>query len=147
MDGVYTCGSAGYSDFVTWVPIRHCGGVVLFYQNSLNFSVEAILQFSANVITCQLEMGERRWCIVGCYLDTVDAVTIWDVEAAMSERLRRKELIVAGDLNIDLERTGGRVRDKDIAAVFATEGLEDLLKNLLPKRRLWCRDWRKWAMV
>ena len=34
--------------------------------------------------------------------------TILDVKAVMSKLLRGTDLIVAGDLNIDLERTGGQ---------------------------------------
>ena len=49
-------------------PSQHQGGVVLFYQDSLAFAVEAICQFGANVIVCQMATGERRWYIVGCYL-------------------------------------------------------------------------------
>ena len=44
----------------------------------------------------------------------------------MRERPRGTELIVAGDLNADLERTGERGRDKDIMTVVATARLEDL---------------------
>ena len=75
---------------------------------------------------CQLATEERRWYIVGYYLAPGDGTTIRDVEAEMGEQPRGAELIVAGDLNADLERTGGRGRDKDITAVVATAGLEDL---------------------
>ena len=70
--------------------------------------------------------GERRWYIFGCYLASGDRITIWDVEAAMKKCPRGAELIVAGDLNADLERTVVRVRDKYIALVVKTAGLEDI---------------------
>ena len=57
-------------------------------------------------------MGERLWYIVACYLDPGDREKIWDVKAVMSKLLRGTDLIVAGDLNIDLERTGGQGRYK-----------------------------------
>ena len=44
----------------------------------------------------------------------------------MRERPRGTELIVAGELNADLARMGGRGRDKYITSVVATAGLEDL---------------------
>ena len=59
--------------------------------------VKEIHQFSLNVIACQQTMGGRRWYIV---------VTIQDVEAAMTERPRELELVVAGDFNIDFLRDG-----------------------------------------
>ena len=41
-------------------------------------------------------------------------------------------MIVAGELNIDLERMGVQGRDKDILVVVAVSGLEDLLNHFLP---------------
>ena len=41
----------------------------------------------------------------------------------MREQPRGAELIVVGDFNIDLERTGGQGRDKEIAAVVDMAGL------------------------
>ena len=76
-----------------------------------------------NVIASQHATGERRWYIVGCYLALGDGETIWYVEAEMGKCLRGTSLIVSGDLNVDLEKIGGRGRDKDIAAVVETEGL------------------------
>ena len=65
-DGIYTMISDRYKVFATPAPIRHWGGVVLFYRDSPTFTVEAIHQFGANVIACQLATGERRWYIVRC---------------------------------------------------------------------------------
>ena len=65
----------------------------------------------------------------------------------MRERPRGTELVSAGDLNADLERTGGRGRDKDITAVVATVGLEDLSEHFLPQWCPWCRGKRAWAVV
>ena len=56
----------------------------------------------------------------------------------MGDCQRGTETIVAGDLNINLERMGGRVLDKDVAAVVLTAGLEDILENFLPGRLPWC---------
>ena len=38
-DGIYTCGSAGYSVVATDAPIRHCGGVAVFYRTAPHFAV------------------------------------------------------------------------------------------------------------
>ena len=65
----------------------------------------------------------------------------------MGERLRGDEMIVAGELKIDLERMGVQVRDKDILVVVAVAGLGDILDHFLPLWRPWCRDRSTWAMV
>ena len=129
------------------MPSRHRGSVALFYRDFPNFTVEAIRQFGANVIPCQLATGERQLYIVVCYLAPGDRAKIQDVKAKMSERLWGVELIAAGDLNIDLERTGGWGRDKEIATVVATAGLEDPFDHLFTRQRPWCRDRRTWVMV
>ena len=63
-NGVYTYGSSGYSVVATYAPIRHRGGVTIFYFLSPRFAVEAVQKFSPNVVGSQLEMGERRWYII-----------------------------------------------------------------------------------
>ena len=55
----YTHISARYRFIATLVPNLHCGCITLFYQESPNFSVEAICQFGANIIAFQLTTGER----------------------------------------------------------------------------------------
>ena len=60
----------------------------------------------------QMATGKRRWYIVGCYLVPGDGTTIKDIEAAMAEYPRGADLIVAGDLNVELGKAGSRVRYK-----------------------------------
>ena len=83
-EGIYTRKSDGYKVVAMLAPIRQQGGVALFYWDSPVFAVKAIHQFGANVITCQMETGERHWYIVGCYLAPGDRTTIRGVEAAMA---------------------------------------------------------------
>ena len=92
-------------------------------------------------------MGGRRWFIIGCYLAPGDGETIRDVEADMSERLMVTELVVPGDLNVNLERTGGWGRYEDIATVGAKTGLEDILDHFLLRLRPWRRDRQSWETV
>ena len=106
-------------------------------RDSPTFAVEAIRQFNANVIACHLTTGDRRWYIVGCYLSPFDNTTIRYVEAAMVDRPRGAELIFAGDLNVDLERTSGQGLDEEIAVAVATVGLEDISAHFLPRGRVW----------
>ena len=62
----------------------------------------------------------------------------------MAERMRGAELIVTGDLNVDMERAGGRGRNKEIAAAVTTAGLDEILAHFLLRQRLWNRDHRMW---
>ena len=55
--------------------------------------------------------GERFWYIVRCYLAPGDETTIQDVKAAMAQKPRGKELIVAGDLQVNLGKEGSWGRD------------------------------------
>ena len=55
----------------------------------------------------------------------------------MVEWPRGTELLFAGDLNVDLERTGGQGLDKEIAVAVATVGLEDIYSHFLPRQRVW----------
>ena len=82
-DGLFTPRSAGYSIVATNVPIRHRGGVTVFYRLAPHFAVEAIQKFSPNLVGFQLAKGERRWYIVGCYLAPDDTSTIDSVVAAL----------------------------------------------------------------
>ena len=79
-DGIYTRGSAGYRVVAMSELIRQRGGVALLYWDSSTFVVEAIHQFGANFIACQMERGERRWYFVGFYLALGDGREIRDVD-------------------------------------------------------------------
>ena len=52
----------------------------------------------------ELAMGARRWYIIGCYLAPDDTSTIESVVASLEERPWGSELLVAGDLNENLEQ-------------------------------------------
>ena len=62
---------------------------------------------------------------------------IRDVEAEMAEKPRGTVLVFAGELNVDLEKVGGRGRENEIEAAVATAGLEDLAGKFFPRRRAW----------
>ena len=56
--------------------------------------------------------------IAGGYLVLGNGATIRDVEEGMVKRPRGTYLVVAGDLSVDMDRTGGQVRDEDIANII-----------------------------
>ena len=146
-EGISTRGSAGYSVFATDTPSRHRGGVAIFHRPALHFAVEAVQKFGPNVIGFQLATGARQWYIVGCYLAPDDTLTIERFVKALRERPKGAELLVAGDLNINLAAPEGYQREEDIATTIATEGLEDMALHFLPRQRRWCRDRRTWGML
>ena len=133
-DGVYTHRLAGYIIVATDAPIRHRSGVVVFHRTVPHFTVEAVQKFGPNVVGFQLATGERRWYIVGCYLAPDDTSTIERVVEAIRERPKGAELLVAGDLNVNLAYTEGDRRGEDITTTITTEGLEDMAPHFLPRK-------------
>ena len=77
-------------------------------------------------------MGERKWYIIRCYLSPDDTSTIESFVAALKERPWGAELLVAGDLNINLEEPEGNWKEEETAEVLMTAGLEEMLDHLLP---------------
>ena len=84
---------------------------------------------------------------MGCYLAPDDTLTIDRVVEALKECPKGAELLVAGDMNVNIEDSEGDQRKEDIVATMATEGLEDISAHFLPRRRPWCRDGRTWIML
>ena len=146
-DGIYTRGSAGYSVVATDAPSQHCGGVAIFHWPAPHFTVEAVQKFGPNVIGFHLATGVRQWYIVGCYLAPDDTSTIERVVEGLRERPKGAELLVKGDLNINIAALEGEWREEDIATTIATEVLEDMAPHFLPRKCWWCRDRRTWGML
>ena len=63
---IYTHKSSGYKFLATEAPSAHSGGIAIFYRTADHFSVEAFQVHGANVVSFQLESGDRQWYIVGC---------------------------------------------------------------------------------
>ena len=98
MGGFYTRGLVGYIVVAMDTPIRHRGGVAVFYRPSHQYAVEAIQQFSPNIVQLYMATGEQRWYIIGCYLVPNDTSRIKSVFAALKERPRGLDLLVGGGL-------------------------------------------------
>ena len=146
-DVFYTCRWDGYIIVATDVPSRHHSRVVVFYQVPPQFLVEAIQQFVPNVVSFQLDTGEWRWYIIGYYRTPNNASTIESPIAALRERPRGDELLVAGDFNVDLEHAKGAEWDEEIAADLATAGLENIPTHFLSRRHPWCHNGMIWSMT
>ena len=121
-DGIYTRHLAGYRVVTTDAPSRHRGGVVFFYRPSQLFEVEAVREYGPNVLSFNVATGARGWYIIGCYLAPDNADTIERVVTALGDRPKGTALIVAGDLNRDLEDSESNKRGSEIAAAMTRRG-------------------------
>ena len=88
-----------------------------------------------------------RYVKQGVYLAPADTETMERVIEAIRSRPRGAELLVVRDFNVDLPTPEGDRRAEDIAMTLATEGLEDMVRNFLPRESRWCRDRRTWGML
>ena len=131
----------------TDAPSQHCSGVALFYWPAPHFAVEAIQKFGFNVAVFQLDMEERPWNIVVCYLAPDDTLTIKSVLAAINELPRGAKLMVVGDLNTNLSEPEGDRRVEEILATLATDGIHDMSGHFLPRWHSWLRDRRTWIII
>ena len=107
----------------------------MFHRPAPHFALEAVRKYGPNVISFQLVTGARRWYIVGCYLAPSDTSTIERVVKALRDRPKGAELLVAGDLNINLAALEGDRRGEDIETTIATEVLEDMAPHFLSRKR------------
>ena len=77
-------------------------------------------------------------CIIRCYLALDNTLTIDSVITALKERSWVSELLVAGDLNANLDKPEGYWREEEIAPALKTVGLEEILSHFFPQRRPQC---------
>ena len=126
-------------------PSRHRGGVALFYRSSPLFAVEAVREYGPNVLSFKVATGARRWYIIGCYLAPENTSTIERVVAVLGDRPKGTALVVAGELNTDLEDTDNYWRGTEIAAAMTAAGVEDMMAHFLPRKHRWGRERRTWV--
>ena len=85
--------------------------------------------------------------IIRCYLAPNNTSTIERGVVALKDRPKGTALVVAGDLNMELEDSDNDRRGTDIAAAMKTAGVEDMTAHFLPRRPRWGRERRTWSMV
>ena len=59
-DGIYTCELAGYCVVATDAPIRHRGGVALFYMPSPLLAMEDVREYGPNILSFKVATGGQR---------------------------------------------------------------------------------------
>ena len=146
-DGIYTRESAGYRVVATDAPSRHSSGVTLFYRPSQLFAVEAVREYGPNIMSFEVATGARRWYIIGCYIAPDDTSTIERVVAVLMDRPKGTALVVAGNLNTNLEDAVNYQRGTEITAAMTEAGVEDMMAHFLPRKRRWGRERWTWIMV
>jgi hypothetical protein len=58
----------GYDVILTKTRSKAQGGVALIYRESEYWTVESVKHFGSDVISCQLETGQKRYSCVGGYI-------------------------------------------------------------------------------
>ena len=109
--------------------------------------MEAVRKYGPNVMIFEVATGARRWYIIRCYLSPDNTLTIESVVAALKYRPKGTELVVVGDLNMELEDPENDQRGTEIALALTAAGVEDMTAHFLPRRRRWGRERRTWSMV
>ena len=109
--------------------------------------MEVVREYGPDVMSFEVATGERRWYIIRCYLAPDDTKTIERVVTALGDRPKGTALVVAGDLNTDLEDSESDRRGTYIAAVMTMAGVEHMTAHFLPRKRRWGRERRTCSMV
>ena len=109
--------------------------------------MEAVREYGLNAMSFEVATGARRWYIIGCYLAPNDTSTIERVVSKLRDRPKGTALVVAGDLNTDLEDSENDRRGTEIVVTMTEVGVEDMMAYFLPRRRRWGMERRKWSMV
>ena len=101
------------------------GGAALVYKDSPYLQVESALFHGPNVISAEIVSGNKSYGIVGAYVPPKDSTTLVHIAAALDRFQRRKNVILVGDLNIDLHSPESE-RDMEIAQLLTDSGLCDM---------------------
>ena len=116
------------------------GGVTIFNRKAEHFAVEELCLHGPNVVSFQLVMGRRQWHVVGCYIYPSDASIIEDVAAAIRSQPYGDELLVAGDINANLEYPEGTLWLEALVDKLTASCLIDMCLHFLPQ----CNPWLKY---
>ena len=117
-------------------PIQHHGDIVVLYCKAEHFQVEAHNIHGSNVTSFNMESGERRWFVVGCYFPPDSTSTIESVEFSTGQSPKGVALLVSRDFNYDLAVPEGKTQEEYIMAELASAGLDDMPENFLPCHKM-----------
>ena len=69
--------------------------------------VKAIQKFGPTAVGFNMDMGERRWCIIGCYLAPNHTLKIEIIVTELRDPRRGSDILVARDFNAELAQPEG----------------------------------------
>jgi len=124
-DGIYTRYSSGYNVIAPNAVSGRQGGVALVYKDSPYWQVESVEVHDPNIISFEIVSGRRRYALVGLYIPPEDSTTMMKAQQVLNPLEDRRDLIVMGDLNVNLSSPEG-ARATEIALSLASFGLLDL---------------------
>ena len=103
--GVYTRQSSGYQVIASDASSNRQGGVALCWKEHDSYELEEWRFFGPNVLAFRLVTGGKDFYCVGCYIppSEEDQSTLENVRRAQQQCPEKFELLLFGDLNIDLD--------------------------------------------
>jgi hypothetical protein len=87
--------------------------------------------------------GKQQHPIIGACIPPGDTTTLAYISEA-SNHFQGKQIILMGDINVDLQTTTPNNRDIEIMAFLSTLGLEDMSTHFLPRMNF--RHGNTWSM-
>ena len=81
-----------------------------------------------------------------CYISSSEASTIENVSATIRARPYGSELLVTGDLNVNLADPEGTLKGEAIADELTAAGIEDMGLQFSPCLKPWLQDRCTWRM-
>jgi hypothetical protein len=141
-NGLYPKEYWGYNLHST-IATNNQGGVTLFYRENANYTIELIKEWGPNVLSCVVVSGGKRWTAVGIYIppNEVDGTTLAHLDRALKNV--PAQLLLAGDLNVDIISPRDNVRDTEIVTALTSYGLDDMGRHFLQRKR-YARRWTFW---
>jgi len=144
--GIYTRQTAGYRIVATDAQSCAQGGVaVCWREENERFEVEEVRIRHANIITFEIQTGTDRYYAVGCYIPPTDRATFAHVQGALQQCPAGCQLLLLGDLNVDLESPRrGDEREGEIVEGLDAAGLTDVSCHFTQRRKRIARGRWTW---
>ena len=131
---IYTRGDRGYSVVATDAKSAWRGGIAVCVRESSQFEVEKIVKYGPNVVAFQLQMGGKRFYIVGAYVPPSGRTTIDHIRDAWKQCPEGSTPLLLGNIKVNLAHPRDE-RDEEIAEECSFMGLMDMSRHFRPPRK------------
>ena len=109
--------------------------------------------FGPNVVSFILTPGARQWYVVGSYVPPNGVPAVHHVEQALRVTPKGVEMVLMGDLNVQLGNPHGK-HEEELAAALVYRGLVNIIDHFMPQRRYmgtgswaWCMQMEGWQVT